>query len=142
MHSILTAAIVGIEAVPVYVETDIAFGLGAFNVFGLPDASVKEARERIRSAIKHSELPFPRVRITVNLAPADLKKQGPLYDLPIALSVLLAQGDIPSEGMEQILVVGELGLEGSARPIKGKLPMEILAKPRRLTAKLEPEKKK
>ncbi|KKW32908.1 MAG: Mg chelatase, subunit ChlI [Candidatus Uhrbacteria bacterium GW2011_GWA2_53_10] len=139
MHSILTAAIVGIEAVPVYVETDIAFGLGAFNVVGLPDASVKEARERIRSAIKHSELPFPRVRITVNLAPADLKKQGPLYDLPIALSVLLAQGDIPSEGMEQILVVGELGLDGSVRPIKGVLPMAILAKRRGLTAMLVPE---
>jgi magnesium chelatase family protein len=131
--------VVGIEAVPVTIETDIAFGLGAFHVVGLPDPSVKEARERIRAAIKHSGLTFPRVRITVNLAPADLKKQGPLYDLPIALSLLLAQGDLGAEKFSETLIVGELALDGTVRPVKGVLPMALLAKRLGWKAMMVPE---
>lgn len=116
-----SAAVVGVEAVPIVVESDIAFGLPAFNLVGLPDAAVKEARERIRSAMKESGYGFPQTRITVNLAPADVKKQGPLFDLPIALAVMMAQGDIPAEAARNVLFVGELGLDGSLRPVRGVL---------------------
>ena len=117
----------GIDAVPIIVETDVAFGMGAFTIVGLPDASVKESRDRIRAAIKNSGFSFPRYRITVNLAPADIRKQGPLYDLPIALSILIAQGDLPPESITQSLVMGELALDGSVRPIHGVLACALMA---------------
>ena len=114
----------GLSGFSVTVETDIANGLPTYETVGLPDAAVKESRERIRSAIRHSGFPFPTARITVNLAPADLKKEGSVYDLPIALSILAASGvikPIPS-GM---IVLGELALSGEVRPINGVLPMLI-----------------
>jgi len=128
MFSITSCTTVGIEAKPVSIETDISFGMGNFTIVGLPDASVKEARDRIRSAIKHTGFSFPRGRITGTLAPADIRKQGPLYDLPIALSLLLTQGEIKTEHLEQSVVIGELALDGSVRPVRGSLICAMMAK--------------
>ena len=116
----------GIEGYPVSVECFISNGLPAFEVVGLPDVSVKEARERVRAAIKTSGLRFPPSRITVNLAPANTKKSGTLYDLPILLGILAAQGMIRLPD-EQSAFLGELSLEGKLRPIPGVLPMAIAA---------------
>jgi len=128
MPKISAATIIGIEAVPVTVETDIAFGLGAFNIVGLPDASVKESRDRIRSAIRNSGFSFPRHRVTVNLAPANLRKQGALFDLPIALSILANQGDIVLPPNTETLFLGELALDGLIRPIRGTLAAGLMAR--------------
>jgi len=128
MFSISSSSFLGIEAKPVTIETDVSFGMSQFTIVGLPDASVKESRDRIRSAIKHSGFSFPRGRITVNLAPADIKKQGPMYDLPIALSILVSQGTVPFETFDTSIVIGELALDGSVRPIKGVLLSAIMAK--------------
>ncbi len=128
MFFITSSATLGIDSVPVTVETDISFGMGNFTVVGLPDASVKEARDRIRSALKHSGFQFPRGRVTVNLAPADLRKQGPLYDLPIALSILVAHGEIPAILFENSVIFGELALDGSVRPIRGALTAALMAR--------------
>ncbi|HEU0051110.1 MAG TPA: YifB family Mg chelatase-like AAA ATPase [Patescibacteria group bacterium] len=125
---ILTASILGLEAYPVDVEADISPGLGAFVIVGLPDTAIQEARERVRSAMKHSDTPFPRTRVTVNLAPADLKKTGTPFDLPIALSILVAQGDLPELSLKRRMFAGELGLDGSLRPIHGALSFALLAK--------------
>jgi magnesium chelatase family protein len=124
---IRSAALVGIEAAPVEVEADVAQGLPNFVIVGLPDTAVQEAKERVRTAFRNSGLEFPRTRVTVNLAPADLKKQGPSYDLPIALALLEAQGDVRASG-EQRLFLGELALDGSLRPVSGVLAATVLAK--------------
>lgn len=128
MFLLTSATLIGLEAISVAIETDIAFGLGAFNIVGLPDTAIKEARERIRAAIKNAGLPFPRTRITVNLAPADIKKQGPFFDLPIAISLLLAEGVIPPASIEKTVIVGELGLNGDVRAIQGTLAVASMAK--------------
>jgi len=128
MFSLTSATLLGLNAVPVAIETDIAFGLGAFHIVGLPDAAIKESRERIRAAIKNAGLPFPRTRITVNLAPADLKKQGPFFDLPIAVSLLLAEGVILPAALEKTVMVGELGLNGDVRPVPGTLAIASMTK--------------
>lgn len=128
MFHITTLATHGIQCIPVTVETDVAFGLTAFNIVGLPDASVKESRDRIRAAIRNSGFSFPRGRITVNLAPADVRKQGPLYDLPIALSILVATGEVSRDAIERSVFVGELALEGTVRPIQGALLAAVMAK--------------
>jgi magnesium chelatase family protein len=128
MSAIISVALLGLDAEPVTVEADVAFGLSAFHIVGLPDAAVKESKERIRAAIKNAGLPFPRHRVTVNLAPADIKKQGPLHDLPIALAILLAQGEIPQERIGSSIFVGEVGLRGEVRGIRGVLPAAILAR--------------
>lgn len=125
---VLTASIVGLEAFPVEVEADISGGLPACAIVGLPDAAVQEAKERVRSAIKHSDEDFPRTRIAVNLAPADLKKTGTPFDLPIALAILRAQGNLPNVEHERRMFAGELGLDGSVRPIHGALSFALLAK--------------
>ncbi len=125
---VLTGSVVGLEACAVDVEADISPGLGACVIVGLPDAAVQEARERIRSAMKQSDLPFPRTRVTVNLAPADVKKTGTLFDVPIALAILLAQGDLPTEEKISRLVAGELGLDGRLHPIHGALSLALLAR--------------
>ena len=128
MFSITSSATFGIDSVPVTVETDISFGMSNFTVVGLPDTSVKEARDRIRAALKQSGFSFPRGRVTVNLAPADLRKQGPLYDLPIALSILVAHGEIPATLFENSVIFGELALDGSVRPIRGALTAALMAR--------------
>ncbi|MSR85688.1 ATP-binding protein [Candidatus Uhrbacteria bacterium] len=125
---ILTASILGLDAYPVYVETDISAGLGAFVIVGLPDTAIQEARERVRSAMKHADVTFPRTRVTINLAPADLKKTGTPFDLPIALAIMMAQGDIPAELTTTRLFAGELGLDGTVRPIHGALSFALLAR--------------
>ena len=116
--------LVALNGYPVTVETDIAAGLPNYETVGLPDTAVKESRERVHAAIRHSGFAFPAARITVNLAPADLKKEGSVYDLPIALSILEANGDLKPtpKGM---IVLGELALDGTVRPISGILPMLI-----------------
>ncbi|MBB5211915.1 YifB family Mg chelatase-like AAA ATPase [Microbulbifer hydrolyticus] len=112
----------GIQAPLVTVETHLANGLPAFNIVGLPEAAVRESRDRVRSAIVNSHFEFPQRRITVNLAPADLPKAGGRYDLAIALGILAASGQVPGETLESYEFIGELALSGSLRPIPGALP--------------------
>jgi len=127
LAKLYSAAIVGLDAEPVEVEADISGGKILFNIVGLPDRVVEESKERVRSAIKNSGADFPMRRITVNLAPADIKKEGPVYDLPMALGFLLATKQIHFDYKNK-LFIGELSLDGSVRPVKGVLPMAILAK--------------
>jgi magnesium chelatase family protein len=122
------AAIVGLEGAIVEVEVDTARGLPAFTIVGLPDTAVQESRERVQAAIKNAGLKFPRHRVIVNLAPAALRKEGPAYDLPIALGVLATSGQIAHAWLEGALAVGELSLDGSVRHIRGVLPMAALAR--------------
>lgn len=128
MFSITSSTTSGIEAVPVIVETDVSNGMNNFTIVGLPDTSVKESRDRIRAALKNTGFPFPRGRVTINLAPADLRKQGPLYDLPIALSILVSRGEIPLNTLEKAVVLGELALDGSIRPVRGVLTTALMAR--------------
>jgi len=118
---------VGLEGALVEVEVDISPGLPAFNIVGLPDAAVQESRERVRAAIKNCSCAFPMKRITVNLAPADLKKEGPAYDLPIASAILIASEQVPAMA-EGTLLLGELSLDGGVRHTDGILPMVSIAK--------------
>lgn len=121
-------AVVGLDSYPIEVEVDISRGLPGFNIVGLPDKAVEESKERVRSAIKNSGAQFPMQRITVNLAPADLKKAGPAYDLAIALGILLADKQLPiTDELKQSLFLGELALDGSLRHIAGVLPIVIEA---------------
>ncbi len=128
MFHIISSAITGIDAVPVTVETDVSFGLGSFTIVGLPDTSVKEARDRIRAALKNTGITFPRGRVTINLAPADLKKQGPVFDLPIAISILVSKAEIPVDSINDSIIIGELALDGSVRPVRGVLSAALMAK--------------
>jgi len=123
-----SAATFGVESFLVDVEVDIRSGLPLFSIVGLPDTAVQESRERVRSAIKNSEYEFPRKRITVNLAPANIKKEGPIFDLPIALGILAASGQIKTEKMKKMIVIGELSLDGTIKPVNGILPIAIMAK--------------
>ncbi|WXJ84321.1 Competence protein ComM [Moorella thermoacetica] len=120
-----SVVLVGLEGQSVRVEVDISNGLPLCDIVGLPDPSVREARERVRAAIKNSGFDFPLRRIIVNLAPGDIKKEGPIYDLPIALGILMAAEAIGSGPESAIYAVGELSLEGSLRPIPGVLPMAL-----------------
>jgi magnesium chelatase family protein len=122
-----TAAVFGVEACPVHVEVDVSFGMPAFTMVGLPDASVRESRDRVRSAIRNSGFEFPPHRITVNLAPADVKKAGASFDLPIALGVLAAQGVVTQRSIPDIVVIGELSLDGTIQPTRGVLPIAAAA---------------
>jgi magnesium chelatase family protein len=125
--TVQSAALVGIDAAPVEVEADIAQGLPNFVIVGLPDASVQESKERIKTALKNGGLPFPRTRITVNLAPADIKKEGPSYDLPIAVAILEASGTVPRGKNPNRMFVGELALDGGVRPVAGVLAIALMA---------------
>lgn len=113
----------GIDALPVEVEIDLHNGLPGFDIVGLPDNAVKEAKERVKSAIQNSGFNFPICHITVNLAPADIKKEGSLYDLPIALGILCCLGEVPSQPLIHHLFIGELALNGAIRGIRGLLPL-------------------
>ncbi len=123
-----SCAIVGLEGAIVEVEVDTSRGLPSFVIVGLPDAAVQESRERVQAAIKNAGLEFPRHRLTVNLAPASLRKEGPAYDLPIALGALAASGQIRPEWLDNTLALGELSLDGSVRHVRGVLPMAALAR--------------
>lgn len=126
---VFSAAMVGLEAIRVEVEADIGRALPNILIVGLPDASVQEAKERVRSAIRNSSLEFPKTRVTVNLAPGDVRKEGPLYDLPVAIAVLLASGELKCGiNPHSLLFVGELSLDGKLRPVNGVLAAAMLAK--------------
>ena len=120
---IKSAALMGIDSYPVDVEVDLSNGLPAFDIVGLPDSAVKESRERVRTAIRNSGFSFPVKRITVNLAPADTKKEGASFDLPIALGILAASNLFSAVALQDAIVTGELSLDGSVRPVNGVLPM-------------------
>jgi magnesium chelatase family protein len=124
-----SCAVVGLDGEIVEVEADIGQGIPAFSVVGLPDTAVQEARERVRAAVRNSGLQFPPSRVTVNLAPADLRKEGPAYDLPIAVGVLVASGQVPEPRRGSVLI-GELSLDGRLRHTNGVLPMVGLARER------------
>jgi magnesium chelatase family protein len=131
VQRVSTVAFEGIEARAVDVQVQVAPGLPAFAIVGLPDKAVSEARERVRSALIASGLALPARRITVNLAPADLPKEGSHYDLPIALGLMAAIGAIPPDALSGFTVLGELGLDGSIAPVAGVLPAAIGANSRR-----------
>ncbi|MCI4625971.1 MAG: YifB family Mg chelatase-like AAA ATPase [Candidatus Magnetoovum sp. WYHC-5] len=129
LAKVLSAAIIGVDAYPVDVEVDIQTnGVPHFSIVGLPDASVKESRERVRAALKNIGFAFPLRPITVNLAPAALKKEGAAFDLPIAIAILICEEIISQESIKNFIISGELSLNGTIRPIKGCLSMAILAK--------------
>ncbi|MEW6319869.1 MAG: YifB family Mg chelatase-like AAA ATPase [Acidobacteriota bacterium] len=132
LHS---ASVVGVDAHPVRVEVDVSFGLPRFSLVGLPDASVRESRDRVRAAIRNSGFEFPSHRITINLAPADVRKAGSAFDLPIALGVLAAEGRLPARPAALVTVIGELALDGSIHPTRGVLPIAAASR-RRGTAGL------
>src|SRR5881397_609473 len=111
LASLRSAALVGVEALPVIVEVDVSYGLPIFTMVGLPDASVRESRDRVRSAIRNSGFQFPAHRVTVNLAPADVRKAGASYDLPIALGILAAQGIVERRHIADLVLLGELSLD-------------------------------
>ena len=123
-----TATVVGIDACPVQVEVDVSFGLPSFTMVGLPDASVRESRDRVRSAIRNSGFEYPSHRVTVNLSPADLRKAGSAFDLPIALGILAASGALPFRELTHALVLGELSLDGAIHPVRGVLPVAVFAR--------------
>jgi magnesium chelatase family protein len=123
-----SAAVYGIEACTVHVEVDVSFGLPGFAMVGLPDASVRESRDRVRSAIRNSGFDFPEHRVTVNLAPADLRKAGSSFDLPIALAVLAASGEISRRDVDDVLLLGELSLDGGIHSARGVLPIAAAAR--------------
>src|SRR4028118_2297403 len=128
---ITSSAILGVDACEVRVEGDVvpAGGVPQFTIVGLPDAAVQESRERVRAAIKNSGLSFPGdKKILVNLAPADTRKAGPAFDLPIAVGLLVATGQISEENLGGTVLVGELGLDGTVRPVSGVLPVAITAR--------------
>jgi magnesium chelatase family protein len=118
-----TYALIGVEAREVRVEADVRQGLPAFALVGLPDAAVRESRERVRAAIVNSGFEFPQRRITANLAPADLRKAGPGFDLALAAAVLAATGQVPAEAFADLALAGELALDGSLRPVAGTMAM-------------------
>ena len=123
-----SAAVFGVDAYPVDIEVDVSFGLPHFTMVGLPDATVRESRDRVRSAIRNSGFDFPHHRITVNLAPADVRKAGSSFDLPIALGLLAISGSVTRRAVTDTVVVGELSLDGGINGIRGVLPIAIAAR--------------
>jgi len=133
LAKVISGANVGLDSTAVTVEVDIASaGLPSFTIVGLGDRAVEEAKERVRSALKNTGADFPSKRITVNLAPADLPKEGPLFDLPIAVGLLKASGQIAAN-LDDSIFAGELSLDGSLRPVSGILPLALLAKELKIT---------
>ena len=123
-----SATLTGIEVATVFVEVDVTAGLPSFTTVGLPDSTVRESRDRVRAAIRNAALEFPIDRITVNLAPADVRKEGAAFDLPMAVAILCATGLVKPGRLERALVVGELSLDGSVRPVRGVLPVALHAR--------------
>ena len=125
---VLSSSVLGVEAYQVEVEVDTARGLPQFNLVGLPEGAVKESKERVKSAIRNSGYEYPAGRITVNLAPADIRKEGSAFDLPIAVGLLIAEGVLQSARVQDYLILGELSLDGRLKPVRGGLPIAILAR--------------
>jgi len=125
---VFSCAVIGLDGVIVEVEVDTGQGLPGMTIVGLPDAAVQESRERVQAAIKNAGLPYPRIRIVVNLAPAAVRKEGPAYDLPIAVGVLIYNHLLPPNCVDDTLIVGELSLDGTVRHTRGVLPMAAAAR--------------
>ena len=128
LSKIKSLGLIGVDGFDITIEVDLGNGLPKFDIVGLPDAALKESKERVHSAIRNSGLQFPMGHTTVNLAPADVKKEGPMYDLPIALALLTALGEIKPEALEDTAVFGELSLDGSVRKVNGVLALLITAR--------------
>ena len=136
---VLSSAVMGIDAYIVKVEIDISDGLPSFSTVGLPDSAVKESKDRVTAAIKNSGFYFPTSRITANLAPADVRKEGSAFDLPIAVGVMAATGQVLTENFDEMLMLGELALDGNIRPVHGCLPIAIAAKEQQLKGIIVPK---
>ncbi|MEW5734562.1 MAG: YifB family Mg chelatase-like AAA ATPase [Thermodesulfobacteriota bacterium] len=128
LAKVISGSVIGVDALPVEVEVDIAPGLPSFTTVGLPEASVRESRERVKSALTNSGYDFPDDRITVNLAPADIKKEGTGFDLPMAMGILAATGVVKEEALSGYLLLGELSLDGRVKAVRGALPMAVAAR--------------
>ena len=135
----LSASLQGLDARAVTVEVDLAPGLPGVQLVGLPDKAIQESRERVRSALRNSGFRGPLVRVVVNLAPADLRKEGPIFDLPIALALLAASGQLDRPLLDGLWCAGELGLDGSVRPIRGTIAIAACAADNNATALVIPE---
>jgi magnesium chelatase family protein len=136
---IFSCAVIGLEGVVVEVEVDYTNGLPGMTIVGLPDAAVQESRERVQTAVKNAGLHFPRHRIVVNLSPASIRKEGPYYDLPIALGVIVLGGHLAPETLDGTLVIGELSLDGVVRHARGVLPMAATARAQGFKRMIVPE---
>jgi magnesium chelatase family protein len=139
LSRVFSCAVIGLEGVVVEVEVDTTNGLPGMDIVGLPDAAVKESRERVHAAIKNAGLSYPRKRLIVNLAPASVRKEGPAYDLPIALGVMITDRLLPQQCAEGTMVIGELSLDGSVRHARGVLPMAATAREQGFTRLFVPE---
>ncbi len=128
LAKVLSGALIGIDAYPVEVEVDIAQGLPQFATVGLPEGAVKESKDRVKSAIKNSGYEFPARRITINLAPADIKKDGTAFDLPMAVGLLTATGALKTGRPGRYVLMGELSLDGRVKPVRGALPVALAAR--------------
>ncbi len=128
LAKVLSSALIGIDAILVDVEVDLAPGLPAFATVGLPDGAVKESKDRVKAALKNSGYDFPARRITANLAPADIKKEGTAYDLPISIGILAATGVVKKKHLQDYILVGELSLDGGLKPVRGALSIAVAAK--------------
>ena len=135
---VLSSTVVGIDAFPVDVEVDLSSGLPQFSTVGLPDAAVKESRDRIKAAMKNSGYRFPENRVTVNLAPADIRKEGTGFDLPIALGILAAEGLVGRDRLRDYVVMGELSLDGRVKGVQGVLPSAFMARAHRVKGLVVP----
>lgn len=138
LAKVRSAAVQGLDAYSVDVEVDVGGGLPAFTIVGLPDTAVQEAKERVRAAIRNSNYAVPSRKITINLAPADVRKEGPVFDLPMAIGVLAATEQIRAPGLEHAFVLGELSLDGSIRPVPGLLSIALRAKASGIRALIVP----
>lgn len=125
---VFSCAVIGLDGVVIDIEVDLGHGQPLVFIVGLPDQAVKESRERVFAALKNSQLPYPRTSVTINLAPASVRKEGPFFDLPIAVGMLAAQGSISQESVDGALIIGELSLDGSVRHVRGVLAMAALAR--------------
>ncbi|MCG2745390.1 MAG: ATP-binding protein, partial [Desulfobacteraceae bacterium] len=142
LAKVQSGAVVGVDGLAVEVEVDIALGLPFFTTVGLPDGSVRESKDRVKAAIRNCGYEFPNRRITVNLAPADIKKAGAGFDLPMALGILAATETLKSVKLDQYWVLGELSLDGAVRPVRGVLPITLAARDLGMKGILVPEANK
>ncbi|MBC8044007.1 MAG: magnesium chelatase, partial [Rhizobacter sp.] len=127
LSQLVSASLIGVDAIRIEVETNLDSGLPMFVVVGLPDSAIKESRERVLTAIKNSGFVVPPKKITVNLAPADVRKEGTAFDLPMALGILASAGIIDAEQLKNTVVIGELALDGMLRRVSGALPVSVMA---------------
>lgn len=140
LATVFSSALLGVDATIVEVEVDLANGMPQFQIVGLPETAVRESRERVRAAIRNSGYRFPTGRTTINLAPADLRKEGAGYDLPIAIGLLTADGKLSPDKLSQAVIVGELSLDGRVKPVRGALAVASAVAARRISSLLLPAK--